>query len=176
MRTSQLRSLVLVFIFSVLATITVNAQSNDSTQTSSNSKKGGSYATGHPWFINAGFGFSNHGIPFYVGGEYNGFHPDISVGGVFSYHNKWNNDKSHSAWTLSAIGNYHFNRLLNLTSEWDVYAGANVGFYGYSDNATGFGGGIQIGGRWFINDFIGLNLQFGGGTVSGGQFGVTFRL
>ncbi|OHX68606.1 hypothetical protein NH26_16865 [Flammeovirga pacifica] len=134
------------------------------------------YNSSHAWLINAGFGFSNHGVPIYIGGEYNGFHPDISVGGVFSYHNRWDNKHNNSAWTLSALGNYHFNRLLNLTSEWDLYAGANVGFYGYSHNATGFGGGIQIGGRWFITDVIGLNLQFGGGTVSGGQFGISIRL
>ncbi|NME68491.1 hypothetical protein [Flammeovirga aprica] len=165
---------VLLLVSGLLITTLSLAQEKQ--QKTTTSRSGGSYSAGHAWFLNTGFGFSNHGIPFYIGGEYTGFHPDISVGGVFSYHNRWDNHKDRSAWTLSAVGNYHFNRLLNLSSEWDVYAGANVGFYGYSHANTGFGGGIQVGGRWFITDLIGLNLQFGGGTVSGGQFGVTFRL
>ncbi|MBB6459565.1 hypothetical protein [Flammeovirga kamogawensis] len=174
-RYTVLLSLGLLYSVHLNAQDTSNKKSTNTTSQTSSKSGGANYSSGHAWYLNAGFGFSNHGIPFYLGAEYNGLHPDISVGGVFSFHNKWD-DKNHNAWTLSALGNYHFNRLLNLTSEWDVYAGANVGFYGYSNNSTGFGGGIQVGGRWFINDFIGLNLQFGGGTVSGGQFGVTFRL
>ena len=72
--------------------------------------------------------------------------------------------------------------MLNIPSNWDFYAGLNVGFYSWSspngypgDGDSGVGLGIQIGGRYFITDKFGLNLEVGGGNAfSGGKFGVTF--
>jgi hypothetical protein len=37
--------------------------------------------------------------------------------------------------------------------------------------------GAQIGGRYYLSDKVGLNLEFGGGNAfSGGKFGVSIKL
>jgi outer membrane immunogenic protein len=71
-----------------------------------------------------------------------------------------------------------------MPSNWNFYAGLNVGFYAWSspkdylgNNNTGLGLGGQIGGRYFFNNRWGLNLEFGGGNAfSGGKFGLTMKL
>ncbi len=137
--------------------------------------------------LNAGVGFGDWGIPVYVGlDQY--VHPDITIGGVFSYRSydeKWRDERfDHDVIGLSANGNYHFNSLLEIPEQWDFYAGLNIGFYiwdspgDYPGNHTsGLGLGAQLGGRYFFNDKVGLNIEFGGGdVVSGGKFGLTIRL
>lgn len=126
------------------------------------------------WQVNAGAGFSNRGIPIYGGVDY-AFHKDMTVGaeGALNFYDK--------STYLGAIGNwnYHFNDLLNLTNDWDVYAGVNVGIYLGLNNIVpaGFMGGIQLGGRYYINDQLGLNFQVGGSNIYGsGRFGVSIRL
>ncbi|MHA7108486.1 outer membrane beta-barrel protein [Sunxiuqinia elliptica] len=137
--------------------------------------------------LNAGVGLSSWGVPLYVGLDY-GVHEDITIGGELSYRSY--NDKyanvnyDHSVIGISGNGNYHFNRVLELPSEWDFYAGLNLGFYiwnspnGYEgSHSSGLGLGAQIGGRYFFSDNVGVNLEFGGGNAfSGGKLGVTFRL
>lgn len=141
--------------------------------------------------INAGIGLSNWGIPVYGGIE--GFvHPDITVGGVLSYRQYRDNWSSYryrfSITTISAVGNYHFNRVLNIPSDWDFYAGLNLGVNIYNENrpagapkynrsVSGVGLGLQVGGRYYFSDNVGLNLEVGGGSVlSDARFGVTFKL
>jgi len=79
-----------------------------------------------------------------------------------------------------------------LPDEWDLYGGLNLGYYiwntKYDDisginvdyagsGSGGFSIGLHVGGRYFINDKIGINLEFGGGTVlAGGTIGATFLL
>src|SRR5690606_2698671 len=82
--------------------------------------------------INAGIGLSSCGVPVYLGLDY-GVHPDITVGGELSfrsYNDKYNNVKfNHSVIGISGNGNYHFNRILEISDSWDFYAGLNLGFY-----------------------------------------------
>jgi len=117
-----------------------------------------------------------------------GVHPDITVGPEISW--RANNDKfdgkkyNHSVIGLSANGNYHFNSLLDIPTNWDFYAGLNLGFYIWNSsddypgsNTSSLGLGAQIGGRYYFDDKVGVNLEFGGGNAfSGGKVGVSVRL
>ena len=137
--------------------------------------------------LNAGLGLSSWGLPVYLGLDY-GVHPDITVGGELSYRSY--NDKyaniryDHSVIGISGNGNYHFNRVLEIPRNWDFYAGLNLGFYIWNSpndyqgsHSSGLGLGAQVGGRYFFNNKIGLNLEFGGGNAfSGGKLGLTFKL
>jgi hypothetical protein len=151
----------------------------------------GSLEKGRAQF-NAGLGFSTWGVPIYVGADF-GVHEDITVGGKVSYRNysnRFGNDRySQSLTFIGANGNYHFNRLLTLPSEWDFYAGLTLGYYVWSNvkwnnssqatfggEASGIGADLQIGGRYFFNDKFGVNLEVGGGTGAGGSLGVTIKL
>lgn len=135
---------------------------------------------------NAGLGFSSWGIPVIVGVDY-GFTDEISLGGELSYRRKsFSNhlvNYSHTGIGLLAVGNYHFNNLLELPSPWDVYGGVSLGFYfgstsndsyKYNDGNT-FGFRIQTGGRYFFTDQWGVNLELGTGSFTDGKFGVTYR-
>lgn len=142
--------------------------------------------------INLGVGLSNYGIPVYAGLE--GYiHPDFTLGGVVS-HRRYGTDWSKyrydfSITTVSAIGNYHFNRVFHIPHNWDLYAGANIGYsiasydrpigapeYSYR-RYDGLSAGLQVGGRYYFTNGFGLNLEVGGGNVlSDARFGVTFRL
>lgn len=136
--------------------------------------------------INAGLGFSGWGIPVYVGFDY-GIHEDITLGAEVSYRS-YNETHFKSKYDFTIIGisgngNYHFNRILGIDPTWDLYGGLNVGFYiwnspsGYTGNRTsGLGLGLQIGGRYYFNDKIGINLELGGGNAtSGGKIGISVK-
>lgn len=137
--------------------------------------------------LNAGFGFSNWGLPIYIGLDH-GVHTDISAGAEISFRN-------HSErflgvrYRTSVIGisgnaNYHFNGIANIPEEFDVYAGLNVGFYiwDYDDNypgsqASGLGLGAQLGGRYYFSNRAAINLEVGGGNAfSGGKIGITIKI
>jgi hypothetical protein len=137
--------------------------------------------------LNLGVGFSDWGVPVYLGFDH-GLTQDITLGAELSYRSysdHWNNvSYSHSITGISGNGNYHFNNVLNIPRNWDLYAGLNLGFYIWSSSAgyggsgsSGLGLGAQVGGRYFLTDKVGLNLEFGGGNAfSGGKFGVTIKL
>jgi hypothetical protein len=137
--------------------------------------------------LNAGVGLSSWGLPVYLGLDY-GVHPDITLGGELSYRSysdKYGNvSYDHSVIGISGNGNYHFNRVLEIPKKWDFYAGLNLGFYIWNSpndyqgsHSSGLGLGAQVGGRYFFNDKIGLNLEFGGGNAfSGGKLGLSFKL
>lgn len=142
--------------------------------------------------LNAGVGFSSFGVPVYVGADF-GVHESISIGPRISYRNYSNRAGgfrySQSLTVLSFNGNYHFNTLFNLPPEWNLYAGLTLGYYFWSDvkwndsRFDGFGGegsgvglDLQVGGRYFFDEKWGVNLEFGGGTISGGSFGITYKL
>jgi outer membrane immunogenic protein len=137
--------------------------------------------------LNAGVGLSSWGIPVYVGLDY-GIHKDITIGGEASfrsYNDNWGGNKyRHSVVGISGNGNYHFNSLLGIPTNWDLYAGLNIGFYYWSspDNyggtrSSGLGLGAQVGGRYYFSDKVGINLEFGGGNAfSGGKFGISIKL
>lgn len=137
--------------------------------------------------INFGAGFSDRSIPVYVGFDY-GVHKDISIGAEISYrgyNENWNNNKyRHSVLGISGNANYHFNTVLNIPSNWDFYAGINVGFYSWNSpydydgsHNSGLGIGAQIGGRYFFSERVGVNLEFGGGNeFSQGKIGLTIKI
>ncbi len=137
--------------------------------------------------LNAGVGLSNHGIPIYAGMEF-GIGNDITVGfeGSFRFYSEsfGGYSYSHTIIGLSGRGDYHFNRLLEIPSNFDFYGGANIGFniwnspseYGGS-SASGLGIGIQLGGRYFFQNNLGLNFEIGGGNaLTGAKFGITYLL
>lgn len=132
--------------------------------------------------INAGLGFSNYGIPIYVGLDY-GIHPDISIGAQGAFRSYDNSGFKASIIELSGNVNYHFNSILKIKdNHWDVYAGLSVGYWIWNwdtnfpgSNASGAGLYGQLGGRYFFNPKWAVNLEFGGGTMSGGKLGITHR-
>jgi outer membrane immunogenic protein len=136
--------------------------------------------------LNAGVGFSTWGVPVYVGLDF-GLGKDISLGTELSfrsYREKWQDYKyQHSVIGISGNANYHFNRIMNIPSNWDFYAGINVGFYIWrspddypGSHTSGLGLGGQIGGRYYFTNRLGLNLEFGGGNAfSGGKFGISLK-
>lgn len=137
--------------------------------------------------LNLGVGLSQWGVPVYLGFDYS-VHKDITIGAEVSY-SSYREDYHtvyyrHSIFGISGNGNYHFNSLFQIPQKWDFYAGLNIGFYIWGSPAdypgshsSGLGIGGQIGGRYYLSDKIGLNLEFGGGNAfTGGKFGISFKL
>jgi len=164
-----MKKLSIILLLSVISLFTVNAQ--------------GPLDRGRVQ-LNAGVGFSGWGIPLYVGMDF-GVSRDITLGfeGSFRHYKENYSDNKYNSTILgiSGNGNYHFNRVLNIPNNWDFYAGLNIGFYAWTspydypgEGDSGLGLGMQIGGRYFVNDNFGLNLEVGGGNAfSGGKFGIT---
>ena len=142
--------------------------------------------------FNAGVGASGWGIPIYFGVDF-GIARDWTLGGEISfqsdsdsyYTNNSNYKYNSRAIGIGVNGNYHFNRIMDIPSNFDFYAGPAVTFFiwdykdydnnAHPDNAS-VGLGVQVGGRYFFNDKFGVNLEFGGGTAtSGAKVGVTFK-
>jgi len=166
----------LVFALGILSTVAVMAQ--------------GPIAKGQSQ-LNFGVGFSNWGVPLYFGFDH-GVHKDITIGAEFSFrnynHNYRNQRYRNSVLGFSGNANYHFNTILNIPRNWDFYAGINLGFYHWSNSNkypdeyrngynSGVGLGAQVGGRYYFNNSLGINLELGGGNAfSGGKFGLSVRL
>ncbi len=133
--------------------------------------------------LNAGIGFSGWGVPFYLGLDF-GVHKDITLGLEGSFRSYSDYDYSHSIFGFSGNGNYHFNTILEIPRNWDLYAGLNIGFYVWSSpsgykgsHSSGLDLGGQVGGRYYFNHKFGLNLEFGGGNAfSGGKIGISVKL
>ena len=155
--------------------------------------------------LNAGTGISGWGIPVYVGLDY-GVTDEITVGGELSYRydtssyairanfgrfGEYRSDKityRHHTFGVFTNGNYHFNRLLRLPRQLDLYAGASLGFFFGSvtssegnikytgDDYSGFSAALQTGARYFFTDNFGVNLELSGGVLtSGAKAGITYR-
>lgn len=137
--------------------------------------------------LNLGVGLSQWGVPLYIGIDYS-VQKDITIGGEFSYssyrEDYHNVNYRHNIMGFSGNGNYHFNSVFNIPQKWDFYAGLNLGFYVWTSpsdyhgsHSSGLGIGAQIGGRYYISNKLGLNLEFGGGNAfSGGKFGISLKL
>lgn len=141
--------------------------------------------------VNVGIGLSNYGLPIYAGIDF-GIGNNISVGGGLTYRNysdnigtyKW----SHTIISIAGHGNYHFGELLSLPSNIDVYGGLSLGFSYWKSSYDGPGDLDfndsqplylvgQVGGRYFFNDRMAVNVEFGGGNYfSGGKVGITYKL
>ena len=136
--------------------------------------------------LNAGIGTSGWGTPVYVGLDY-GIATNFTLGGELSYQSYNTSGFKNSILGIQANGNYHFNEVLNMSSEWDFYAGASLSYYNWNSKYNGvkqdyngaddIGVGLQVGGRYFFNDNFGINLQIGGSSaLSGGKIGITYKL
>lgn len=140
--------------------------------------------------INAGVGISSWGIPVYASFELPVI-DNVTVGAGLSYQSdterfgsfKW----KHEIFGIGVLGNYHFNELLDIPDQFDLYGGVSLGYFNWSTKSTeasinyggsGNGGlsvGIQAGGRYFFTENLAANLELGGGSVlSGGRLGITF--
>ncbi|MCH2214055.1 MAG: hypothetical protein MK086_02680 [Flavobacteriales bacterium] len=121
--------------------------------------------------LNFGVGLFDNGVPVYGGIDF-GVHPDITVGGQVGF------DLGIDYISVSGRGDYHFNTLLEIPQDWDLYAGLSVGILAGIDNniSSSVDLGIQIGGRYYWNSEWGVNLEFGGGNnLAGGRVGVSKR-
>ncbi len=118
--------------------------------------------------LNFGSGFSGNGIPVYVSMDF-AIHKDITITPVV-------NVKIDDDFKVGALvkGDYHFNYLLGIPSNWDFYAGAHVGFDFGDDFLPNIG--IHAGGRWYWSEKWGLNLELGGGTGVGSTIGLSMKL
>ena len=137
--------------------------------------------------FNAGLGFSNWGIPIYAGLDF-GAGRDVTIGGEVSYNsyreNYQDNNYNHSIFGIGGNVNYHFNYILNIPSDWDLYAGLNLGYYIWEspndypgDHNSGIGLGAQVGARYYFTQSAGFNLELGGSSAfSGGKFGISIKL
>jgi len=133
--------------------------------------------------LNLGFGLTGWGVPVYIGFDH-GVHKDISMGAEFSFRSIRHDDhKDHSVIGISGNTNYHFNHILSIPRDWDFYAGINVGYYivSNSDENSSYHSQLrlagQVGGRYYFNNNLGVNLEFGGGNAfSGGKLGLSVKL
>lgn len=118
--------------------------------------------------LNFGTGFSNYGIPAYAGMDF-AVHNDWTVGPVVKVH-------IDDDIRIGALGrvDYHWNRLLEIPSNFDFYLGANVGLLSGDD--LEFDLGLQVGGRWYWSDKWGLNVELGGGNGYGTTVGLSMKL
>ena len=117
--------------------------------------------------LNIGLGFNSDDLPIYVGVDF-AVHDEVTIGPEV---NMILGDDAYM--TIAFRGDYHFNRLLEITSEWDVYAGANAGLGLGRDDVLELG--LQIGGRYYWNNKWGLNLEFGGGNTFHTKLGVSMK-
>ena len=136
--------------------------------------------------FNIGSGISNWGIPFNFGFDI-GLKYDISIGAELSYRN-YSGEVANASYNskilgFSGNGNYHFNRIFGMPPNWDFYAGINAGFYHWKSDRgydrvgkSGFGFGIQVGGRYYWSEFWGINAELiGGNKVRTGKIGLSVR-
>ena len=164
-----MKKLITIFLVSVIMLLEVQSQNPNEKRNQ----------------LNAGIGLSGWGVPVYVGLDF-GVHRDVSFGMEASFRS-YNQDYTGSRYNSTITGlsgnvNYHFNRVLEIPSNWDFYAGLNLGYYFWhtpSDypgtGSSGLGLGAQIGGRYYINNRFGLNLEAGGGNeFSEGKFGISY--
>jgi hypothetical protein len=119
--------------------------------------------------LNFGLGFNSEGFPMYGGIEF-AVHDDVTIGPQVNIVL----DDDDARISFHAKGDYHFNRLLDVSDEWDVYAGANAGINVGDGDVLQLG--IQMGGRWYWSDKWGINLEFGGGNTFHTTLGVSMKL
>jgi hypothetical protein len=144
---------------------------------SRSSKEESSFSKGDN-IVDLGVGFSAYGVPLHAAFEHM-FTDDVSAG-VFGNFATY---RSVSAFWAGVKGNYHFNRLLALnTDKADIFAGASLGYWSVGSKGFNYGYGnsaffvIQVGGRYYFTEKLGAYAEFGGGNLSGGTVGITFKL
>ncbi len=127
--------------------------------------------------FNLGLGYSTWGLPIYAGIDY-WITEEITIGLEVSA--RLHLFPSYANFGGAVNGNFHFAQLLDLPGEIDLYAGLSAGpsystYTGWSKHLR-FDISGQIGGRYFFNEKTAIMIEAGGGTLSGGKVGLTFRL
>lgn len=135
-----------------------------------------------------GLGLSSYGTPIHLGFEHL-ITNEIGVGLAVNYtsykDNGYLNDYKWSFIYGGLKGNYHFNKVLNIDSKFDVYGGLTLGYwkatlkdenntYNNSLGNSAFFSG-QVGGRYFFTDKFNVFLEAGGGNISGLTAGVSLK-
>ncbi len=124
--------------------------------------------------FNAGLGLDGRGIPIYASYDW-GFKEDFNLG-VGASLNLGNDDFDGGIFGAGFFTQWYADRVLDIPSDFDVYAALGVYYYTYK-NGDDLDLGLSIGGRYYFNDRIGINLEFGGGTlVQGARIGVSWAL
>jgi outer membrane immunogenic protein len=148
--------------------------------------------------LNLGVGFTSSigFIPVYFGGNYM-IKDFLSVGAEMQFRLDNANygylgnsyDYHRSGFAFLTRADYHFNDLLKLPEEFDVYGGIDMGVAIYGDyksndfdyewtdtNDFYFVFGPHAGGRWMFADKFGLNAEVGGRSGDGAfaKVGLTF--
>ncbi len=124
--------------------------------------------------LDFGLGLDTEGLPIYAQLDF-AVSPDITVSPMLAL----TAANVYNFMTLGVHGDYHFNYLLDIPSNWDFYAGLNLGFRFYMSSHSGTSPldlGLQVGGRYYWNNDWGINLEFGGGAGFGGRIGVSKKL
>ncbi len=118
--------------------------------------------------LNAGTGFYSGGFPVYAFVDFT-LSPDWTVGPQinFVFYDNF-------SFVVSGRADYHFNKLLNIPRDWDLYAGATMGV-NFSRRIS-FSSGIHVGGRWYWDKTWGLNVEIGGGTYFSSTVGISMKL
>jgi outer membrane immunogenic protein len=135
---------------------------------------------------NFGLGLSGWGIPIYAGLDF-GVDKDISAGAQVSYrqyHDRWDKyEYRHSIVGILGNANYHFNHLLEIPKEFDVYAGLSLGFYiwnnpsnYYGNHASGLGLAAQAGARYYFKDNVAFHAELGIGNIFDSKIGITVKI
>jgi hypothetical protein len=126
---------------------------------------------GGSYYYNTSVGF-NGAIDF-------GVTKNITVGGAVGYRSF---GEGYGGFDLGARGSYHFNELLNLTTDKaDLYAGLGLTYFKYTGPYSSFYNSsfisvpIHIGGRYFFSDNFGGFAELGS-SISVLKLGVTFKL
>ncbi|GAB3539890.1 hypothetical protein [Spirosoma fluminis] len=139
-------------------------------------------------FINLGIGVGGYGyytgssgIAFTAAADF-GVTKNITVGAVAGYRSYGSvGTYKYNSFDIGARGSYHFNELLNLsTDKADLYAGLGLSYFsfsygGYLDNYGAVYVPIHLGGRYFFSDNVGGFAELGS-SLSTLKIGVTFKL
>jgi hypothetical protein len=119
--------------------------------------------------LNLGLGFNTHGFPIYAGLDF-AVHNNVTLGPLL----KIRFDDNNTSVILVGRVDFHWNQLMGIPSNWDFYTGGNLGAR-FRDGIY-LDLGLQIGGRWYFSDKLGINLEFGGGRGFGTLLGISIRL
>ena len=123
--------------------------------------------------LNFGLGLSNHGLPVFV-------NYDIPVATNLSIAPSIQANLDGFDWITPALKvDYYLDDLVGIPENFDLYAGGNIGFTIWLDSENGTSGihaGLEVGGRWWFNDSMGLNLEFSGGTGFGTKLGLSMKM
>jgi len=128
--------------------------------------------------FNAGLGLNGWGVPIYASYDW-AFRGDFNLGVGASLSpnvNGGNDGPSGMALGAGAFTQWYADALLDIPSDFDFYAGGGVFYYTY-DKGGDLDLRIFLGGRYYVNRQMAINLELGGGSaLSGGKIGLSWRL